>query len=94
MLSIVKIPLLQQFLLLQPLDDYDSDVDEPDPDTFYRIINTPIPDFSIYFHNYMRNPLKLVQKKTWMKVGAVSVAAIATAAGLATMSGGGVWHSP
>ncbi len=25
------------------LDTYDSDVDEPDPDLFYRIINTPIP---------------------------------------------------
>ena len=77
-------------MLLKPLDDYDSDVDEPDPDSFYRIINTPIPDFK----SYMKNPLKMVQRKTWWKVGAVSVAAIATAAGLATMSGGGGWNSP
>ena len=76
------------FLLLKPLDDYDSDVDEPDPDLFYRIINTPIPDFN----SYMRNPLKSVQKKTWWKVGAISVAAVAAAAGLATMSSGGVWN--
>ena len=25
------------------IDDFDSDVDVPDPDIFYRIINTPVP---------------------------------------------------
>ena len=78
------------FISLQPLDDYDSDVDEPDPDIFYRVINTPIPDFK----SYMRNPLKSVQRRTWWKVGAISVAAVATAAGVATMTGGGAWITP
>ena len=27
------------------LDTFDSDVDEPDPDLFYRIINAPVPNF-------------------------------------------------
>ena len=74
-------------MLLKPLDDYDSDVDEPDPDLFYRVINTPMPDFK----SYMRNPFHSVQRKTWWKLGAISVAAVATAAGVATMSGG-VWN--
>ena len=26
-------------------DAYDSDVDDPDPDLFYRIINAPVPNF-------------------------------------------------
>lgn len=79
----------------KPLDDFDSDVDEPDPDMFYRVINTPIPDFRSclqpYFTSYLRNPFKSMRKKTWYKVGAISVAAVAAVAGAASMSGG--WNA-
>ena len=81
--------------LLKPLDDFDSDVDEPDPDMFYRVINTPIPDFRAclqpYFTSYFRNPFNSMRKKTWYKIGAVSVAAVAAVAGAASMSGG--WNA-
>ena len=74
---------------------FDSDVDEPDPDMFYRVINTPIPDFRSclqpYFTSYLRNPFKSMRKKTWYKVGAISVAAVAAVAGAASMSGG--WNA-
>ena len=60
---------------IQPLDDYDSDVDEPDPDMLYRIINTPIPDFK----SYLRNPFESsLQKRSWWKIGAVSAAVVAS----------------
>ena len=74
---------------IQPLDDYDSDVDEPDPDMLYRIINTPIPDFK----SYLRNPFESsLQKRSWWKIGAVSAAVVATAAGVATMTVGN-WNT-
>ena len=73
--------------MIKPLDDYDSDVDEPDPDILYRIINTPMPDFK----SYVRNPFSSVRKRSWWKIGAVSAAVIATAAGVATMSTG-TWN--
>jgi len=73
----------------KPLDDYDSDVDEPDPDMLYRIINTPIPDFK----SYLRNPFESsLQKRSWWKIGAVSAVVVATAAGVATMSVG-TWNT-
>ena len=52
------------------MDTYDSDVDDPDPDLLYRIINHPLPD------------LKKVEKKTWVKIGAVSTALLATGLGI------------
>ena len=54
----------------EKMDTHDSDVDDPDPDLFYRIINHPVPD------------LKKVEKKTWMKVGAVTTALLATGVGI------------
>jgi len=55
------------------LDTFDSDVDEPDPDLFYRIINTPIPKMpklpklpnlrQIRFQFHKLNFIITVQKK-------------------------------
>ena len=52
------------------MDRFDSDVDEPDPDPIYRLINHPLPD------------LKTVSKKTWVKIGVVSTALLATGVGI------------
>ena len=65
---------------MQRLDDYDSDVDEPDPDILYRIINTPIPNFK----NLLTIPTNAPQWKGWWKFGAISAAAISTTTSLAT----------
>ena len=72
--------------ILQRLDDYDSDVDEPDPDILYRIINTPIPNFK----SLITIPTNTPQWKSWWKFGAISAAAIATTTALATWSGVGI----
>jgi hypothetical protein len=56
------------------LDTFDSDVDEPDPDLFYRIINTPIPKFP------KLPKFREIGRKTWMV--AASVASSLAVAGL------------
>lgn len=59
------------------LDTYDSDVDEPDPDLFYRIINYPMPD------------VKKVSKRTWLKI----IGGVASTAVLAASVGAGVHYA-
>ena len=78
--------------ILQRLDDYDSDVDEPDPDILYRIINTPIPNFKRFFTTPTNAEWTAGSNKWkgWWKFGAISAAAIATTTALATWSGVGI----
>ena len=59
------------------MDTFDSDIDEPDPDMFYRIINTPIPKLP----KLPQLPkLRDVSRKTWLV--AASLTTTAAVAGL------------